>query len=148
MRKTIHIQGINFSYLEYNETGKQVIFFIHGNSGSTRSWDNQLDSSLFREYRLIAIDLPGHGESYVSETGEWFSPAGTAKLLAKAIQALTGEQPYYCVGFSYGSNLIAEMIPLGIEPRGIAFAGPCVTGPGYGLDIIFPPHETPPIFFL
>ena len=43
-------------------TGRPIVL-IHGNSASSRVWQKQLEGPLGRKYRLIAIDLPGHGDS-------------------------------------------------------------------------------------
>lgn len=43
-------------------TGRPIVL-IHGNSASSRVWQKQLEGPLGAKYRLIAIDLPGHGDS-------------------------------------------------------------------------------------
>jgi pimeloyl-ACP methyl ester carboxylesterase len=43
-------------------TGRQILL-IHGNSSSSRIWQKQLQGPLGAKYRLIAIDLAGHGAS-------------------------------------------------------------------------------------
>jgi pimeloyl-ACP methyl ester carboxylesterase len=39
------------------------ILLIHGNSSSSHIWQKQLQGPLGAKYRVIAIDLPGHGAS-------------------------------------------------------------------------------------
>ena len=39
------------------------ILLVHGNSSSSRIWQKQLQGPLGTKYRLITIDLPGHGAS-------------------------------------------------------------------------------------
>jgi pimeloyl-ACP methyl ester carboxylesterase len=41
----------------------RAILLVHGNSSSSRIWQKQLEGPLGGKYRLIAIDLPGHGRS-------------------------------------------------------------------------------------
>ena len=36
---------------------------IHGNSSSSRAFSKQLDGPLGTRFRLVAIDMPGHGAS-------------------------------------------------------------------------------------
>src|SRR6516164_2468281 len=43
-------------------TGRAILL-VHGNSSSSRIWQKQLEGPLGGKYRLIAIDLPGHGRS-------------------------------------------------------------------------------------
>ncbi len=48
-------------YYEIIGDSDKTLFFIHGWGGSTSSWKYQLDS--FKDYKVIAMDLPGHGQS-------------------------------------------------------------------------------------
>jgi pimeloyl-ACP methyl ester carboxylesterase len=147
MRKTLTIEGIILSYVEKNETARQIIFFIHGNSSSSRLWKKQLNSEVFDHFRLIAIDLPAHGLSSGSNNPwEDYSPTGTARIMALAIQQLAHADPYILVGFSYGTNLIAEMLAFGVQPKGMVMMGACVIGKGYSLDKVFMPTEMPSVF--
>jgi len=43
-------------------TGRPIVL-VHGNSCSSRSFELQLAGELARSFRVIAIDLPGHGDS-------------------------------------------------------------------------------------
>lgn len=60
--KHIKIQN---TVINYWEKGKSdiVILFLHGNSLSKNIFINQFNSKRFRDYRLIALDLPGNGGS-------------------------------------------------------------------------------------
>ncbi|WP_342431530.1 alpha/beta hydrolase [Neobacillus sp. FSL H8-0543] len=61
MRKnSVNLNGITVSY---NEKGKgSPIVLLHGFCGSNGYWDNVI-KKLSEHYRVIALDLPGHGES-------------------------------------------------------------------------------------
>lgn len=48
-------------YYEVRGKGVKTLVFIHGWTSSIQSWKYQLDS--FSDYRVIAIDLPGNGNS-------------------------------------------------------------------------------------
>jgi pimeloyl-ACP methyl ester carboxylesterase len=50
----------------YDEGKGNPIFLIHGFAGSKRYWDKVLPQ-LANEHRVIAIDLPGHGETGMGE---------------------------------------------------------------------------------
>lgn len=131
----INISDINIAYVEKNPAAAETIFFIHGNSGSSKTWSRQLQDELFKDYRLIAIDLPGHGESSkAANPKHTYSPIITAKILAEALQRLAENKPYFLVGFSYGTNVIAEMLPFINQPLGIVLSGACVVGTGFGAD--------------
>ncbi|HEX5154267.1 MAG TPA: alpha/beta hydrolase [Parafilimonas sp.] len=131
----INVSGTKIAYIEKNSAEAKTIFFIHGNSGSSKTWRKQFQDELFKNYRLIAVDLPGHGESSKAANPKYtYSPIITAKILAEALQKLTENKPYFLVGFSYGTNLIAEMLPFINQPLGIVLSGACVVGAGYTAD--------------
>lgn len=44
----------------YNNSNKWVVF-LHGIGGSINTWKKQIDD--FKDYNLLLLDLPGHGES-------------------------------------------------------------------------------------
>jgi len=129
-------KGIRISFIEQNPESRKTIFFIHGNSTSSATWKKQFSSTLFTAYRLVAIDLPAHGSSEASPEPERdYNLAGLASILTEVIQELE-MGPYILCGSSLGTNILAEMIPFGIDPAGIMFAGPCLMGEGLGMDKI------------
>jgi pimeloyl-ACP methyl ester carboxylesterase len=50
------------NYEIYNDSADETIVFIHGFGGSTLTWKRQIEC-FKKTYRLIIIDLPGHGLS-------------------------------------------------------------------------------------
>jgi pimeloyl-ACP methyl ester carboxylesterase len=144
----ISTNGLTIAYQERNPTSDKTIFFIHGNSGSSRMWERQLSSDLFKDYRLIAFDLPGHGKSFSSKNpDDDYSPIGTAKILSEAVKILAGTKPFIFVGFSYGSNLVTEILEYKVIPSGIVLVGSCVIGINHSLEKLFVPTIEPSIFF-
>jgi pimeloyl-ACP methyl ester carboxylesterase len=139
----VEIEDLKIRYLEKNKKGTATIFFIHGNSGSSRTWNDQLNDPLFNNYRLIAIDLPGHGKSSDSkDPAKDYSPLGTGKIIADAVCALKKDLPYGLVGFSYGTNIIAEVLNYEINPEGVVLIGTCVIGDGVGIGEVLTSPET------
>jgi pimeloyl-ACP methyl ester carboxylesterase len=133
--------------LRTNENASQTLFFIHGNSGSSLMWSKQFSSELKRQYRLIAIDLPGHGKSFHSQKPEDdYSPLGTAAILIKVVKMLVRNESFILVGFSYGTNVLAETLN-SIMPKGIVLLSPCVLGKNHPLEDVFVKTEAPSIFF-
>lgn len=57
--------------LAYSEAGKgeEAILFIHGLGGTRRHWGQTLPA-LSKEYRALAVDLPGYGDSRLQEVPE------------------------------------------------------------------------------
>jgi pimeloyl-ACP methyl ester carboxylesterase len=129
-------KSIRISYIEQNPESLKTIFFIHGNSTSSATWKKQFSSALLIGYRLVAIDLPAHGSSESSSEPEKdYTLAGLASILTEVIQELE-MGPYILCGSSLGTNILAEMIPFGIDPSGILFAGPCLMGENLAMDKI------------
>src|SRR5438445_412016 len=58
-------------YLEWNPAGRTTIVLLHGNSANAWWWE-PVAREMPREYRLIALDQRGHGDS------EWVRPAAYA----------------------------------------------------------------------
>lgn len=136
--KFINIEGIKLAYQEQNEDQSKTIFFIHGNSSSSRVWNRQLTLKELSNFRLIAIDLPAHGQSKGSEIpDELYSPKNTGKIIAAAVRNIAGKSRFIIVGFSYGTIILAEMLLHGIMPDGIVLLGPCIVGKNHGMERIF-----------
>ncbi len=54
---------MKIAYLEKNSHAQNVILLIHGNSASKEFFENFMDQKELDSFRLIAVDLPGHGQS-------------------------------------------------------------------------------------
>jgi pimeloyl-ACP methyl ester carboxylesterase len=52
-------------FIEQGDRSLQTIIFIHNGNGSSEIWEKQFE--FFKDYHLIAIDLPGHGKSHPYE---------------------------------------------------------------------------------
>lgn len=64
------INGVN---MHYEVTGQgNAIVFLHGMTGSTRDWANQV-SLLSPKYRVVARDQRGHGKSAAPDKEEQYS---------------------------------------------------------------------------
>jgi alpha-beta hydrolase superfamily lysophospholipase len=83
-------------------TGRTVVM-IHGNAGNVADFDFGTVALLSREYRVVAIDRPGHGSS-----GRPTQKAATieyqAQLLHQTLTSLGISQPIL-VGHSWGAAL-------------------------------------------
>ncbi|MDF2067203.1 alpha/beta hydrolase [Bacillus sp. Cr_A10] len=62
--KTVQIKSSSVAYID--EGQGEVLFLIHGFCGSSAYW-SRVVPLLANQYRVIAIDLPGHGESEVQD---------------------------------------------------------------------------------
>lgn len=98
VRRSVQVRGRRLSYLtvEHPETS-ETLLLIHGSGMSARYWAEQL-RGLAHAVRVLAPDLPGHGESDpVAEASvEAYAGAG-ADLLAGL-----GTGPVFVAGHSLG----------------------------------------------
>ncbi len=123
-QKRLAIQQLTISYIDANEDSDKIIFFIHGNSSSSKTWFRQMTYKSFSNFRLIAFDLPGHGESSHSKNpADEYSAIATGKVMAEAVNILSGKNRFILAGFSYGTNVVAEMLLNGVHPAGIVLIG-------------------------
>ena len=127
---------------------------IHGNSCSKESFRPLFASAALARHRLIALDLPGCGES-----GDALDPQATYCLpgLAEAAIAVVnalGLKSYVVVGWSLGGHLAIEMMLHGATPAGVVLSGtpPCGPDPAElaatflaveGSEVMSTEHPTP-----
>jgi len=105
--KEIQINNQKIAYYESQGKGPAVVL-IHGNSCSGLSFKRQLESPLGEKYRLIAIDLPGHGRSdNAADPENRYSIPGYAETLISFIEQL-GLKRAVLAGWSLGGHIILE----------------------------------------
>jgi pimeloyl-ACP methyl ester carboxylesterase len=105
------IAGGGGTLLHLVETGNpngQPVLFLHGFSQCALAWSRQLESGLANEYRLVAMDLRGHGSSDKPRDAYGDSTVW-ARDVDAAIRELGLEQPVLC-GWSYGPLVILDYI--------------------------------------
>lgn len=100
--------------LHYTDTGKgeATLVFLHYFGGSANSWSKVI-AELYQQFRCIAIDLPGFGESPEIQA---LTVTECAKDVASLIQSLALDQ-YVFIGHSMGGKiamLLASFQPLGL----------------------------------
>ncbi|MEI9888932.1 MAG: alpha/beta hydrolase [Rhizomicrobium sp.] len=103
--------------------------FVHGNSCSREAFRPLFESAALARHRLVALDLPGCGES-----ADAAAPQATYTLpgLADAVLAVTGAlgvERHVLVGWSLGGHLGIEMMLHGATPDGIVLTGTPPCGP-------------------
>ncbi|GBR07048.1 acetoin dehydrogenase dihydrolipoyllysine-residue acetyltransferase subunit [Acetobacter oeni] len=105
-RKTVAVGDLDLSVLESGaDHGGVPVLLIHGFGGDLTNWMlNQ--PALAETHRVIAFDLPGHGES-TKDVGDG-TPAGFAATIAKLIAEL-GTDRVHVVGHSLGGAIALEL---------------------------------------
>jgi pimeloyl-ACP methyl ester carboxylesterase len=95
----------------FSDTGKgRTVVLLHGFLGSHLIWESTIES-LSRSYRVIAIDLPGHGDT------DCFGYVHTSELIAKCVKAVMDSlrlKRYVLIGHSmggYAALAFADLFP-------------------------------------
>ncbi len=84
------VRNINVAYIDEGKSEK-VILLIHGLGTSAKSWIKNIPS-LSKEFRVIAIDLPGYGKSdkgYYQYSMSWYAQVLTEFLSELKIDKAT-----------------------------------------------------------
>lgn len=83
--------------------GAAMVLLVHGFTGSKENW-LPLMRELSRDYRVIAVDLPGWGESE-RLAGADYGPVAQADRLATLVDTLP-RRPELVVGHSMGGQIV------------------------------------------
>lgn len=98
------------------------LLFVHGNSASRKVFHAQLADD-FGTRRLLALDLPGHGESDDATDPEAaYTQRGYAAAIVEFLGAL-GVDRAVVVGWSLGGHIGLELIPLFPGLAGLVLTG-------------------------
>jgi non-heme chloroperoxidase len=100
--------GIQLHVVEAGNSEGRAILFIHGSSQCWLAWSRQMNSDLGDDYRLVAMDMRGHGLSDKPREG-YIDSRLWAEDVNAAIQALKLDRPILC-GWSYGPLVILDYI--------------------------------------
>lgn len=97
--------------------------FVHGNSCSSRAFEKQLAGELAERFRLIAIDLPGHGDSPPAASPERTNTLqGYAEAVVAAAFELDASNAAF-VGWSLGGHILLEASDRLPDAAGILITG-------------------------
>jgi pimeloyl-ACP methyl ester carboxylesterase len=102
--RTIELGADRLSYVELG-TGDPTLLLVHGLGGNWTAWLENLPA-LSREHRVLAIDLPGFGNS--PPAGDGISIPGYARTIERFCERV-GVQSMVVVGSSLGGWVAAEL---------------------------------------
>jgi len=118
--------------------GDTVALLLHGMGGSAEGWWRVGPALAATGYRVIALDLPGHG----------LSPRAldaTVQLCADAVVEtlfdLTGRSPDLAIGHSFGGMVLAASVSLLRPGRAVYVDAPFVTRGGSDFESIRAEYE-------
>lgn len=92
--------------LHVNEAsgGDETVVLLHGMLGSAESWRRVVPLLVDAGYRVLALDLPGHGLSPRDPT---MTLKGAADAVVDTVRAVVDHPPALAIGHSYGALLLA-----------------------------------------
>jgi pimeloyl-ACP methyl ester carboxylesterase len=89
--------------------GERVVVLLHGMQGSAQDWWQVGPALAARGYRVIGVDLPGHG-------GSPPAPGITAEAAAELVLASVPPAPVLAMGHSMGGIMLAAVVDR-LRPR-------------------------------
>ena len=104
MASAASVDGIQLHWTSAG-AGPQTLMFVHGWTCDDSSWSNQV-SALKGKYRVLTVDLPGHGKSGRLEASKF-----SMDLFARAVEAVraeAGAQRLVLVGHSMGTPVVRQ----------------------------------------
>jgi len=120
--QTVQVNGQTIALPTTSGRGPAVLL-IHGNSASGRSFLHQLNSPLGERCRLIALDLPGHGQyDNAPDPSSVYTLPGYAQIVVAVVNQLALEQ-VISVGWSLGGHIALEAEPLLPQVAGLLIFG-------------------------
>ena len=112
--RRFRVDGIGISAI-VTEGSHIPVVLIHGNSSTKSIWDKQVNVLRNFDCPVLALDLPGHGDSENSPTPKiTYSFPGYAAIISGLLDAL-GWSSVTVVGWSLGGHIGLEL--LANEPR-------------------------------
>jgi pimeloyl-ACP methyl ester carboxylesterase len=116
MRLAVHRSG----------TGPRTAVLIHGMMSDHRAW-HRVAAELHEDgYRVLAVDLAGHGSSPRSRR---YSPRAWAADVAETLETELDSPPDLLMGHSLGA-LVASLVAERFSPRAAIYVDPAFAFPG------------------
>jgi pimeloyl-ACP methyl ester carboxylesterase len=109
--------------VEESGGGGLPVLLIHGNSFCRGVFRNQMQGQIAKDHRLIAFDLPGHGQSSnATNPKRSYTRPGLADAAVELLDKLDVKEAVI-FGWSLGGHIGIEMIPRFPGMRGLMVSG-------------------------
>ena len=108
-RVNVPIREVSDSFLSvidlWPEGVERTIMFVHGYAGVAETWEHQLNYFL-RDYRVIAADLRGHGQSDAPYTS--YTMPELVDDILNVVETLNLPDKFILAGHSFGGSICVE----------------------------------------
>lgn len=126
---TLYADGVSIAGHRSGGRGMPVLM-LHGSGASKNVFARQFDGQLAEMYDLVAIDLPGHGQSAdATHPAHTYSVRGLAAVVSEVIDQLGLLRPAI-YGWSLGGHVAIELSVQRPDLAGMALGGTPPVGPG------------------
>lgn len=130
--------------VEQTGAGRKTAVLIHGIMSDHRAWHRVTGELVENGYRVIAVDLAGHGGS---PRARRYSPRAWADDVVETVQPLLSGRPDVIMGHSLGA-LVASMVGDRLAPRSAVYVDPAFAFPtgvrGAVMKLLFAMAPRPP----
>ena len=109
-RRVASGDGTTIATTAVGPSDAQSILFIHGWSQSQHAWQSLMNGSLAERYRLVSMDMRGHGKSDRPEALESYQDGKLWGEDVAAVIAAYGLVKPILVGWSYGGYVISDYL--------------------------------------
>lgn len=99
--KFVDINGVRLHYVEGGNSGTPVVF-IHGFGSTWKMWEPVMEK-FKAQNKVIAIDLPGLGQSSAIADGD-YSAENVSRILQAAIKKITDSKSIYYISHDLGNS--------------------------------------------
>ena len=115
MRLAVHESG----------SGSKTAILIHGIMSDSRAWHRVTAELLEHDFRVLAVDLAGHGRSPRARN---YSPSAWADDVVETLEPLIDGAPDVVMGHSLG-GLVASLVADRLAPRAAIYIDPAFAFP-------------------
>ncbi|MFE3293091.1 alpha/beta fold hydrolase [Rhodococcus sp. NPDC059234] len=109
IRETASADGTSIVYRVDGEPGARPLVLLHGWAQSLQCWGEEVLGALAARYRVIAVDLRGHGYSGAPESGYDDSKLWAADVAA-VLDAESVDSGAVLLGWSYGGLVLCDYL--------------------------------------
>lgn len=105
--KFVDVKGVKLHYVEGGSSGTPIVL-IHGFGSTWKMWEPvMLDFA--KTHKVIAIDLPGLGQSAAIQNND-YSAENVSDILLTAIKQVAGTEPIYFVSHDLGNSATYPLV--------------------------------------
>ncbi|AKU94285.1 Non-heme chloroperoxidase [Labilithrix luteola] len=108
--ETTTTDGVRIAIDDAGPRDAPCVVFIHGLAQSRRAWRGQLTGELTKDFRCVAFDLRGHGDSDKPNDAAAYTEPGRFASDVDAVLSALGSRKVVLVPWSYGGAVVGDYL--------------------------------------